>query len=71
MEEIGVRLRPVREFLELAVPYGDSAVMARLHEVGQVVESKFNGAKARFKVRIPPHLHGEFERYVIKDLTRK
>jgi GTP-binding protein HflX len=70
MEEIGVRLQPVREFLELAVPYGDSAVMARLHEVGQVVESKFNGAKARFKVRLPPHLHGEFERYVVKDLTK-
>ena len=70
MAEIGAQLRPVREFLELAVPYADSAVMARLHEVGQVVESKFNGAKARFKVRIPPHLHAEFERYVTKDLTQ-
>ncbi len=60
LAEIGTQLRPIREFLDLRVPQEKAAVIARLHAVGQVVESRYSGKTARFKVRIPPHLHDEF-----------
>src|SRR5260370_1049651 len=36
--ELGSLLRPIREFVELNVPHEESAVIARLHAMGQVVE---------------------------------
>ena len=67
LAEIGTQLRPKREFLELRVPHGQSAVIARLHQVGQVIESSYRGPKARFKVRIPPHHHDEFAPFIVRD----
>lgn len=68
LAELGAALRPVREFVELAVPHESSAVVARLHEVGQVVERHYNGRTARFKARIPPHFHAEFARFIVREL---
>ena len=67
LAEIGTQLRPIREFLDLRVPLTEAAVIARLHAVGQVVESRYNGKNARYKVRIPPHLHNEFAAFVIEE----
>jgi GTP-binding protein HflX len=64
LAEIGTQLRPIREFLDLRVPLSEAAVIARLHAVGQVVESRYHSRTARFKVRIPPHLHDEFAAFV-------
>jgi 50S ribosomal subunit-associated GTPase HflX len=61
-------LRPIREFLELSVPHDQSEVIARLHEVGQVIERNYEGESARFKARIPPHLHSEFAPFFVRDL---
>jgi len=66
LAEIGTQLRPIREFLDLRVPIAEAAVIARLHAVGQVVQSRYNGKNARFKVRIPPHLHDEFAAFVVE-----
>ena len=68
MQELNNQVRPIREFMELAVPHEDAAVIARLHAVGQVIERDYNGPKAWFKVRIPPHLHDEFAPYVVQEL---
>lgn len=65
LAELGTQLRPIREFLDLRVPQEKAAVIARLHAVGQVVESKYTGKNARFKVRIPPHLLNEFRPYMV------
>jgi GTP-binding protein HflX len=67
LAEIGTQLRPKREFLELRVPHEQSAVIARLHKVGQVIESSYRGPKARFKVRIPPQHHDEFAPFIVRD----
>jgi len=67
LSEIGTQLRPIREFLDLRVPQENGAVIARLHAVGQVVESRYSGRNARFKVRIPPHLHDEFAEFVVAE----
>jgi len=68
MSELGTALRPVRQFVELSIPHADAAVMAKLHEVAQIVERDYSGDTARFKARIPPHLHAEFAEFVVKEL---
>ena len=71
LAELGTQLRPIREFVELAVPHDKPGVIARLHEVAQVVERNYNGKIARLKARIPPHLHDEFAPFVVRDLREK
>jgi hypothetical protein len=47
------------------VPHDRAAVIARLHEVGQVVERNYKGKTARFKARIPPNTRREFEPFIV------
>ena len=54
--------------MELAVPHDKTDVIARLHEVGQVVERDYDGETARFKARIPPHFHDEFAPFLVREL---
>jgi GTP-binding protein HflX len=68
LSELGSQLRPIREFLELSVPHDQPEVIARLHEVGQVIERNYEADGAHFKARIPPHLHSEFARFFVRDL---
>ena len=67
LSEIGTQLRPIREFLDLRVPQEKASVIARLHAVGQVVESRYSGKNARFKARIPPHLLAEFAPFIVEE----
>jgi GTP-binding protein HflX len=67
LAEIGTQLRPKREFLELRIPHEQSALIARLHKVGQVIERRYNSKTARFKARIPPHHHAEFAAYIVSE----
>jgi GTPase len=64
LAETGAALRPIREFVELKIPHDKAQVIARLHEVAQVIERDYKGKAARFKARIPPHLRREFEPYI-------
>jgi GTP-binding protein HflX len=66
LAELGSALRPAREFVELEVPHEASAVIARLHSVGQVLERDYRGRRAHFKARIPPHLHPEFAAFIVR-----
>jgi GTP-binding protein HflX len=66
LAEIGTQIRPARELLDLRVPHENAALIARLHEVGQVVESRYSGKTARFKARVPPHFHHEFAKFVVE-----
>jgi GTP-binding protein HflX len=68
ISELSTQLRPIREFVELRVPHALSAVIARLHEVGQVTERDYAGDLARFRARIPPHFHDEFAPYIVLPL---
>ena len=66
VHELGTQLRPSRELLDLKVPHGASAVIARLHEVAQVLERDYDGKLARFKASIPPHYRAEFAPYIVR-----
>jgi GTP-binding protein HflX len=68
LSELGSQLRPTRDFIELSVPHDQAGVIARLHEVAQVVHRNYNGKTARFKARIPPHLREEFAPFIIREL---
>lgn len=68
LAELGSQLRPIREFMELSVPHEESGVIARLHEVCQVIERAYDGGTARFKARIPPHLREEFAPFIVREL---
>ncbi len=69
IEELSTQLRPIRDFVELRVPHAQSAVIARLHEVGQVTERDYAGEQARFRARIPPHFHDEFAPYIVREFS--
>jgi hypothetical protein len=59
----------MRQFVELRVPHGQSAVIARLHQVAQVTERDYAGKQARFRARIPPHFHDEFAPYIVREFS--
>lgn len=67
---LGSQLRPIREFVELAVPHEAAAVIARLHAVAQVVERDYEGPTVRIKARIPLHFHAEFAPYIVGELQK-
>ncbi len=67
MAELGKQLRPVRQMLELSIPHSQSDVIARLHEVGQVLERDYNGTKAEYKVLVPPDHRAAFEPFIIRE----
>ena len=69
LNALGVEIRPIREFLELNVPHHEANVIARLHAVAQVVERDYEGETARFKARIPPHLHAEFAPFIVEQIA--
>ncbi len=68
LAELGAALRPIRQFVELKLPHEASAVIAKLHEVGEVVECDYSGESVMMKARIQPHHRAEFARFVIQDL---
>jgi len=65
--ELGNQLRPVRDFVELAIPHHEPALMARLHTLGQVIERRYEDGHAWFKARIPPHLRSEFAPFIVSE----
>ncbi|MBL9173306.1 MAG: GTPase HflX [Verrucomicrobiales bacterium] len=71
MSELGVMLRPVRATVELEIPHDVPEVTARLHALGQVLESRYDGDKAWFRAQIPPYVAHEFARYVVPERTPK
>ena len=68
MAEIGAMLRPIRVACELGIPHTESAMIARLHAVAQVVSANYDDPEiAKFFARIPPYLENEFKAYILSD----
>ena len=65
LAQIGAMLKPIRDFLELAVPFHAQKAIARLHSLGQIMEEDYSGEVARFRVRLPPHVRHEFNQFVV------
>ena len=71
LSELGKQLKPIRDFVEMEIPHEHSAQIARVHEIGEVVERKYGARGALIKVRLPPHVRAEFEPYILHDLAAK
>ena len=65
--ELGIMLRPIRATVELEIPHDAPEVTARLHSVGQVLESRYDGDKAWFRAQIPPYVAHEFAAYLVPE----
>ena len=64
MAELGKQLRPIRQMVGISIPHSKSDIIARLHEVGQVLERNYDGDEAMFKALIPPNYLDYFEQYL-------
>ena len=67
LSEISTQIRPERELVELKIPHEESALIARLHQIGQVVEKRYLTKVAKFKARVPQHFHSEFARFIVAE----
>lgn len=65
--ELGAMLKPIRDFVEVRIPHGEQKAISRLHALGQIVEQDYSGPEAWFRVRIPPYVRHEFERFVLPE----
>jgi len=63
---ISTQIRPERELVKLNIPHEAAAVIARLHQVGQVLERRYLAKTARFQARIPPQHHAEFAAFMVE-----
>ena len=59
-DELGTSLKPVRAELELAVPFHEQRLLARLHALGQVLAEHYGDNAVHLRVLVPPHLRHEF-----------
>ncbi len=66
--DLGTMLRPVRDVVDLEVPFGQTRVLARLHTVGQVMAEDFTGATARVRAMIPPYARHEFSPFIVAEV---
>lgn len=64
MAELSKQLRPIRQMVGISIPHSKSDIIARLHEVGQVLERNYDGDEAMFKALIPPNYLDYFESYL-------
>ena len=67
MAELGKQLRPIRKMVGISIPHSKSDIIARLHEVGQVLERNYDGDEAVFKALIPPNYLDYFEPYLTNE----
>jgi GTP-binding protein HflX len=67
LAEISTQIRPERELVELKIPHEEAALIARLHQVGQVLERKYLTKVAKFKARIPPQYHADFAAFIVPE----
>ena len=59
-----LKLKAVEEYF--LIPYSDSAVAAKLHSVGTVLEQEYLAEGTQLKVRLDANQLGEFEKYLSK-----
>ena len=59
-----LKLKAVEEYF--LIPYSESAVAAKLHSIGTVLEQEYLAEGTQLKVRLDANQLGEFEKYLSK-----
>jgi len=63
LSELSVQLTPRHEFVRLAIPTGQTALVARIHRDGQVLQKKFAGGRCELDAKVPPSMLAELQPY--------
>jgi GTP-binding protein HflX len=63
LSELSVQLTPRHEFVRLVIPTNQTALVARLHRDGQVLQKKFVDGRCEMDVKVPPSLLAELQAY--------
>jgi len=63
LSELSVQLTPRHEFVRLAIPTSQTALVARLHRDGQVLQKKFVDGRCEMDAKVPPSLLTELQPY--------
>jgi GTP-binding protein HflX len=61
LSEIAVHLTPKRKFVRLAIPHHQSALVARIHREGQVLNKAFVDGYVELDAKVPPNMLAELE----------
>ena len=59
-----LKMKAVEEYF--LIPYSDSAIVAKLHSAGTVLEQEYLAEGTQLKVRLDANQLGEFEKYLSK-----
>ena len=63
LAELSVQLTPRHEFVRLAIPTSQTALVARLHRDGQVLQKKFVDGRCEMDAKVPPSMLAELQPY--------
>jgi GTP-binding protein HflX len=63
--EAARRVASRRVHVDLVVPNHETALLAELHRVGNVIEIEYDGDHARITASLPPALKGRLELYIV------
>ena len=67
MAELSRQMRPIRRKISLKFPHSESALMAKLFRVGEVLFQDYDGPEAIFEALLPPHMVHDFEDFLVED----
>ncbi len=63
LSELSIQLTPKHEFVRLAIPTSQTALVARIHREGQVLQKKFVEGRCELDAKIPPSMLNELQPY--------
>jgi GTP-binding protein HflX len=63
LAELSVQLTPRHEFVRLLIPTNQTALVARLHRDGQVLQKKFVDGQCEMDAKVPPSMLAELQPY--------
>lgn len=63
LSELSIQLTPKHEFVRLAIPTNQTALVARIHRDGQVLQKKFVRGRCELDAKVPPSMLAELQPY--------
>ena len=69
LSELSILLTPRHEFVRLAIPTSQTALVARIHREGQVLQKKFVGGCCKLDAKVPPSMLAELQPYRCDDAS--
>ena len=62
-KELSTMLRPVRQCMDLKIPAGQGAIIARVRAVAEVEKERYEKERVHLRARVPQQFRREFEEF--------